>query len=141
MIWRRPAVRRVLKGLLLGRRRAIALVAANAAGLGAPVLGWTTDLPALLEPPPPVSDCVRRYGHTGCAARLYAQLLCEIVGQTPDLDQAQRRLQQRYSDEQIDFAGIAIEQVEATAVRYYVPQVCSPKQEEIWNLLLPQEAG
>lgn len=98
-------------------------------------------LPALLAPPPPVSACVGRYGYTGCAGRLYAQLLCEIVGRPVDLPSVEAQLQQQFVAEQIDFKGIAVAQVEAAAVRYYVPQICPDKQQQIWSLLLPQQAG
>jgi hypothetical protein len=94
-----------------------------------------------LAAPPPVSVCVRRYGHAGCAAKLYAELLCQIVGQRSDLDREQRQLQQRYSAEQIDWSGIAVAQVESIAVRNYVPQICPEKRDEIWQLLGPREAG
>jgi hypothetical protein len=26
-------------------------------------------------------------------------------------------------------------------VRYYVPQLCPPKRQQVWDLLLPREAG
>lgn len=99
------------------------------------------ELPIALQPPPPVSTCVARYGHTGCAARLYAEVLCEIVGQRADLYRVHSQLQRRYSEEQINFIGVATEQVETTAVRYYVPQLCPPKKQQIWDLLLSREAG
>lgn len=98
-------------------------------------------MPRLLEPPPPVSACVARYGHTGCAARLYAEVLCEVVGQRADLYRALTQLQRRFSDEHINFSGITAEQVEIVAARYYVPQLCPPKQQQVWDLLLPREAG
>jgi hypothetical protein len=103
------------------------------------VLGQT--LPPQPVPPPPVSECVRRYGYTGCAARLYAQVLCEIVGSSVDLHATQQQLQLRFTEEQINFKGIAVEQVEAAAVRYYVPQLCPAKKAAIWSLMLPGEAG
>lgn len=113
------------------------------AGLGAvvPAAAWAERMPPPLEPPPPVSACVARYGHTGCAAWLYAQVLCEVVGQRADLYRALSQLQRRYRDEQINFSGITPAQVEITAVRYYVPQVCPPKREQVWDLMLPREAG
>lgn len=98
-------------------------------------------LPALLAPPPPVSACVGRYGFTGCAGRLYAQVLCEIVGRPVDLRSIEAQLQEQFVAEQIDFKGIAVAQVETAAVRYYVPQICPDKQQQIWSLLLPQQAG
>jgi len=107
------------------------------------VLVWPLGLTAQALPPvpPPVSACVSRYGHTGCAAKLYAEVLCQIVGQPADLNRVKSQLHERFSEEQIDFEGIPAAQVETAAVRYYVPQVCPPKQELIWGLLLPPQAG
>ncbi len=107
--------------------------------LGGLALGQVAQaLAAPPMPPPPLSACVGRYGYTGCAGRLYAQLLCEIVGRPVDLPALEARLQQQFVAEQIDFKGIAVAQVEAAAVRYHVPQVCPDKQQQIWSLLLPQ---
>jgi hypothetical protein len=97
--------------------------------------------PSLPAPPPPVSACVGRYGYTGCAGRLYARVLCEIVGRTVDLPAIEARLQAQFVAEQIDFKGIDVAEVEAVAVRYYVPQICPDKQQQIWSLLLPPQAG
>lgn len=106
-----------------------------------PAAAWSQGSPMLLSPPPPVPACVARYGHTGCAARLYAEVLCEVVGQRADLYRALTQLQRRFSDEHINFNGITAEQVEVTAARYYVPQLCPPKRQQVWDLLLLREAG
>ncbi|MFM7312180.1 MAG: hypothetical protein ACKO0M_03275, partial [Cyanobium sp.] len=82
-------------------RCAITVATCAAAGVfpplwAAPGLGQS-GLPSLPIPPPPlappqapqlptepsaeeISRCVPSYGHTGCAARLYARLLCGVVG-------------------------------------------------------------
>ena len=98
-------------------------------------------MPALPAPLPPLSDCTRRYGATGCAARLYGEVLCEIIGTPADLHRIEQQLGQRFAAEQVLVNGITAEQVETAAVRYYVPQLCPTKSRRIWNLMLPGEAG
>ena len=141
-LWR-ARVGQALRSWPLPRGGALTLAGASVAGLGGvvPAAAWAQAVPTLLEPPPPVSACVARYGHTGCAARLYAEVLCEVVGQRADLYRALSQLQQRYGNEQINFNGITSQQVESIAVRYYVPQLCPPKRQQVWDLLLPREAG
>lgn len=128
------------------RRLALALLGASQLGGGlaiAPAIAQALPQasPALPAPPPPVSECVRRFGSTGCAARLYAQLLCEIVGSNVDLKPLGAQLQQRFGEEQINFSGISVEQVEVAAVRYYAPQLCPAKARQIWRVMVPGEAG
>lgn len=122
---------------------ALTLATASVAVLEAvgPAVAWGQGAPMLPAPPPAVPACVVRYGHIGCAARLYAEVLCEVVGQRADLYRALTQLQRRFSDEHINFKGITAEQVEITAARYYVPQLCPPKRQQVWDLLLPREAG
>jgi hypothetical protein len=117
------------------------MAAASVAAVVLPLGAAAQGLAPLPVAPPPVSVCVRRYGHTGCAAKLYAELLCQIVGQPSDLYREQRLLQQRYSEEQLDFSGMTAAQVETAAVRYYVPQLCPQKKEQVWGVLGPREAG
>lgn len=100
-------------------------------------------LPPLPQLPPApglfgaLADCVPRYGHTGCAARLYARLLCDSLGSstTPELMQAE--LEQQYEQAAIDFGGITAEQVETAAVRYYAPSLCPERSPQIRQLFDP----
>lgn len=120
-----------------GRPRAVRLAALLVlAGLGPATAVRAQDQRTAVQ-----SDCVQRYGYTGCAAYHYAQVLCEIVGTAADLSRVQARLHQRFEAERIDFQGIAAERVESTAVRYYVPQLCPAKKRLIWGVFLPSEAG
>jgi hypothetical protein len=90
-------------------------------------------LPSL--PSHPVVDCVSRYGNTGCAALLYAQVLCDHIGtRTLDTTTLQERLAEHYEQAAIDFRGITAEQVETAAIRYYSPQLCPSKSEQIRRL-------
>lgn len=92
-------------------------------------------LPSL--PDNPYADCVTRYGHTGCAARLYAQVLCDNVGAAPpDTSLLEPRLAEHYEQAAIDFRGITPEQVETAAVRYYAPMLCPAKSELILRLFM-----
>ena len=101
--------------------------------------------PALAQLPPPLPDlpspvsaelrgCVPRYGHTGCAARLYAQLLCDSVGRFTSSVEMEQRLAESYEQAAIDFRGITPEQVETAAVRYYTPMLCPQKSQQIRRL-------
>lgn len=101
--------------------------------------------PALAQAPPPLPDvpesitpkpggCVARYGHTGCAARLYAQLLCDSVGRFTSSAEMELRLAESYEQAAIDFRGITPEQVETAAVRYYSPMLCPQKSPQIRRL-------
>jgi hypothetical protein len=92
-------------------------------------------LPSL--PDNPYGDCVTRYGHTGCAARLYAQLLCDNVGGAmPDTILLEQRLAEHYEQAAIDFRGITTQQVETAAVRYYAAMLCPAKSEQIRRLFM-----
>jgi hypothetical protein len=84
-----------------------------------------------------LNSCVPRFGHTGCAARLYAQLLCAVVGQSPVPPGLQQQLDSQYERAAIDFRGISVGQVESAAVRYYVPMLCPDKSREIQELFTP----
>ena len=85
------------------------------------------------------ADCVPRYGHTGCAARLYAQLLCTAVGSSTPASELQLQLDQQYEQAAIDFRGITAAQIEKAAVGYYVPMLCPDKRIEIRELFAPLE--
>ncbi|MEN9860431.1 MAG: hypothetical protein RLZZ515_913 [Cyanobacteriota bacterium] len=95
-------------------------------------------LPSLPEPiDPELQTCVTRFGHTGCAARLYAQLLCRSVGDPAISEQMQLQLAEQYEQAAIDFRGITPEQVETAAVRYYSPMLCPDKSPQIRQLFNP----
>lgn len=109
------------------------------------LLGWYSPLAWAQLPPPlpslpdnPYASCVSRYGHTGCAARLYAQLLCDNVGralESPEL--LEQQLSEQYEQAAIDFRGITAEQIETAAVRYYSPMLCPDQSERILKLFNP----
>ena len=101
--------------------------------------------PALAQAPPPLPalpgstspelrSCVASYGHTGCAARLYAQLLCDNVGRFSSTAAMEFKLAEQYEQAGIDFRGITPEQVETAAVRYYSPMLCPQKSRLIRRL-------
>lgn len=102
-------------------------------------------------PPPPLpplapepSPCVRRYGNTGCAARLYAELLCRQVGVPVDPAAFEEQLQRAFEEAAINFNGIGADQIETAAVRYYSPMLCpqkSPQIRELFDALLQPAAG
>lgn len=97
-------------------------------------------LPAVPEPviSPELEGCVRRFGHTGCAARLYAQLLCASMGTAEgELERMEAKLAEQYEQAAIDFRGINPEQVETAAVRYYAPMLCPEKSPQIRQLFNP----
>lgn len=99
--------------------------------------GHSQELPPPAPPPPlasDASDCVARFGHTGCAARLYAQLLCHVVGQPQPIAPLQQVLERQYVEAGIDFRGVTVSQVEAAAVRYYAPMLCPEKSDQIREL-------
>jgi hypothetical protein len=94
-------------------------------------------LPVVPEPviSPELEGCVRRFGHTGCAARLYAQLLCASMGTAEgELERMEAKLAEQYDQAAIDFRGITPEQVETAAVRYYAPMLCPEKSPKIRQL-------
>ncbi|MFM8673442.1 MAG: hypothetical protein ACKOCA_00055 [Vulcanococcus sp.] len=99
--------------------------------------GARAQLPPPPPPPPPAAAepdlgrCVASYGNTGCAARLYAQLLCDSIGTRFNGSQLTNQLDQQYAQAGIDFSGISPEQVERAAVRYYAPMLCPSKSERI----------
>ena len=96
------------------------------------------DLPALpATAPHGLESCVPRYGHTGCAARLYAQLLCESVGRPVDIARLEEQLDLQYQQAAINFTGITADQVETAAVRYYAPMLCPSRSLEIQRLFTP----
>jgi len=107
-------------------------------------------MPPVPPPPPPaapllladptaeeLSRCVPSYGHTGCAARLYARLLCDVVGLSVMPEGLQQQLDGQYERAAIDFRGITVQQVESAAVRYYVPMLCPSRSRQIQELFAP----
>lgn len=99
-------------------------------------------LPGTPLPPEPsdaeLGACVGRFGHTGCAARLYARLLCAVVGQPSIPEDLQAQLDGQYVRAGIDFRGITVEEVEGTAVRYYAPMLCPSRSDGIRELFAPR---
>ena len=101
-------------------------------------------LPELLAPAPPPSSsvdlgrCVANLGQVGCAARLYAQLLCDNIGLQTPLSQLHQSLQSSFEQAAIDFQGITPTSIETAAVRYYTPQLCLQKSEKIIDLMQRQ---
>jgi hypothetical protein len=92
-------------------------------------------------PPPNSVDlgrCVANLGQVGCAARLYAQLLCDNIGLQTPLSQLHQSLQSSFEQAAIDFQGITPASIETAAVRYYTPQVCPLKSEKIIDLMQRQ---
>lgn len=111
--------------------------------------------PAMPPPPPPVlpdwmaprptpsssfelGRCVATLGQVGCAARLYAQLLCDNIGLQTPLSQLHQSLQTSFEQAAIDFQGITPASIETAAVRYYTPQLCPLKSEKIIELMQRQ---
>jgi hypothetical protein len=90
--------------------------------------------PAVLEEP--LAECVPRQGDAGCAARLYAQVLCALVGRGPERAVArwQTWLQRRYEQAGIRFEGLTAEQIEQRALEEQVPQLCPASTEAIRSL-------
>jgi len=101
-------------------------------------------VPELMAPPPPeprsfdLARCTASLGQVGCAARLYAQLLCDNIGLQTPLSQLHRSLQTSFEQAGIDFQGITPASIETAAVRYYSPQLCPLKSEKIIDLLQRQ---
>lgn len=103
-------------------------------------------LPAVPPPPPappldladPAAEeinlCVSRFGNSGCAARLYAGLLCGAVGEGAAPQDLQQRLEQQYEQAGIDFRGISAGQIEAMAVKDEAPRLCPQKSRQIQEL-------
>ena len=117
------------------------LLRAAALLVAAPIPPGLAQLPPPPPPPPPSTDapatesdltgCVASYGNTGCAARLYAQLLCNSIDTRFNGSQLANQLDLQYAQAGIDFSGISPEQVERAAVRYYAPMLCPTKSERI----------
>ncbi len=110
-------------------------------GLVVPALAQQPVPPPLPSLPdaisPELQSCVSRFGHTGCAARLYARMLCDSVGELPSSEALEQDLAQQYEQAAIDFSGISPEEVETAAVRYYSPMLCPDKSEQIRKLFNP----
>ena len=102
-----------------------------------------------VEPPPPppapaldlavpaaeeINLCVPRFGNSGCAARLYAGLLCAAVGEGAAPQELQQRLEQQYAQAGIDFRGISASQIETMAVTDQAPRLCPQKSRQIQEL-------
>jgi hypothetical protein len=86
------------------------------------------------------SACVSRYGNSGCAAHLYAQLLCDTVGSATTMQRLEPRLQTAFEQAGINFVELTAEAIETAAVREYTPMLCSPKSREIRELFQPRSS-
>lgn len=84
-----------------------------------------------------LSDCVPRFGHAGCAARIYAQLLCQVVGRSVPFEPLEQRLAREYAQASIDFSGITVTQLETSAVEDYAPMLCPQNSQRIRGLFAP----
>jgi hypothetical protein len=93
-------------------------------------------LPSQAQPllPAVPGACVSRYGNSGCAANLYAQLLCDTVGSETSMQQLEPRLQRAFEQVGINFAGLTAEAIQSAAVDYYTPMLCPPKSRQIQEL-------
>ena len=116
--------------------RGLALMLVSA--LGSPALAQVPVLPPLpTSLSPELQNCVPRFGHTGCAARLYARLLCDTVGKRVSTALMEQQLAEHYEQAGLEFRGITAEQVETAAVRYYAPMLCPAKSPQIRGLFNP----
>ena len=113
-------------------------------GLVVPALAQGSVPPPLPSLPeaisPELQSCVSRFGHTGCAARLYAGLLCASIkagAGAGELESMEVQLAEQYERAAIDFRGISPEQVETAAVRYYAPMLCPETSPQIRQLFNP----
>ncbi|MEN9495699.1 MAG: hypothetical protein RLZZ137_739 [Cyanobacteriota bacterium] len=122
-----------------GRRCRAATSVATLLALLAPPVGAQWLPPA----PPPVplesrpQDCVARFGNPGCAARLYGQLLCSVVGDAIPVSKLQMQLDRLYQQAGIDFSGITAAQVEDLALAQHVPVLCPSRSRQIRDLFAP----
>lgn len=125
----------------LRHRWAAALgIAALALMPAAPARAQPAPPPPAVAPPPsaePDEACVPLHGHLGCAARLYAQLLCRVVGQPWPLRDLQASLASRFTQAAIDFRGITPGDVEAVAIEDHVPELCPARSRQIQELFAP----
>jgi len=88
-----------------------------------------------------INLCVPRFGNSGCAARLYAGLLCAAVGEGAAPQELQQRLEQQYAQAGIDFRGISASQIEAMAVKDEAPRLCPQKSRQIQELFSSLAGG
>jgi hypothetical protein len=93
-------------------------------------------LPMLLPPTAQaqVEHCVARYGSTGCAARLYAQELCNGFDKPDAAAAMQSDLTQQFEQAEIDFNGLSAAAIETAAIRYYTPMLCPERSGRIQQL-------
>lgn len=96
----------------------------------------SADLPTPFAPDDAegVRLCVPRFGHAGCAAHLYAQLLCAVVGDGGQPLDLQSQLDRQFAEAGIDFSGLAPTQIETEAVQEQVPQICPGRSPQILQL-------
>lgn len=105
--------------------------------LAAPVPGSDSAPPGARWGGSNLRSCVTLHGNLGCAARLYAELLCRVVGAPPALQTLEPQLARQYALAAIDFTGLSAEAVESAAVSEQVPQICPDRSPEIQALFAP----
>ena len=115
--------------------------------------GWSQ----LLLPPPPLPQlqpqaselvklepvsaetlrlCVPRHGESGCAAVLYAQLLCALGDQPQPqaLQLGTRWLSEQFQQAGLSASGVSPAQVEQLAAEEQVPQLCPDSSDALRRL-------
>lgn len=119
---------------------ALALLLFTATMRGQPASSAPQGPPPPLATPLPGTDlrsCVALHGDLGCAARLYAELLCRVVGAPPPGQTLEPLLARQYALAAIDFSGLTAEAVESAAVSEQVPLICPARSPEIQALFAP----
>ena len=102
----------------------------------APIWRWGLGLALLALPPLRVSaqSCLAQDAPSGCAARIYAELLCAHFDRPGQMQALQQQLAQRLERADLDLAGVTPEEVETLAVRTYTPLLCPQRSEQIRRL-------
>lgn len=135
----RPALWRCIAALLLWAGTS---TSASRAQLppGLPPPPQLPQPPAAASPSQPdaaaMQRCVPRYGPSGCAARVYAELLCSLgdQGQPQAVQAGQRWLARSYEQAGLSFSGLSPAQIEQQAVEEQVPQLCPDSSDAIRRL-------
>jgi hypothetical protein len=105
--------------------------------LAAPPLGGDTAPAVGPSDTHALRNCVMVHGNLGCASRLYAELLCRVVGAPRPVQTLEPLLARQYALAQIDFTGLSAQAVESAAVSEQVPQICPARSWEIQALFAP----
>jgi hypothetical protein len=96
--------------------------------------GLTLALWGMPQLPVSAQTCLERYGQTGCAARLYAEMLCAHFDRPDVMRNRESQLADRFEEAGLDLAGISASEVETAAVGYYTPMLCPQKSGAIRRL-------